>query len=542
MAEKKVKPSENRSVPSGKSPVRHAAVIDIGSNSVRMIIAEIAANNHVNILERLQQPVRLGQDTFRRGRLSAGAMRATVGILREFRRMIDFYQVSDIRVVATSAVREANNADAFLDRVLLATGLDVEVIATTEESRLTFAAVREALGERLDWNRVDALLVDVGGGSTLLTRLEKGVIAASQSLRLGSVRMREWLTGTNERPERIAEILRQQIHNAVSGLQHLLELKKNRTVIAVGGDARFAAQTIGKAPHEEPLVAVSRTALDRLVNQCVRYQPEELARQHRLLFGDAETLTPALLVYQALLHATRAREMLVAQVSMREGLLLDLTGKEDQVVIKGVVQSALAVAEKYGVDLEHAQRVADLAVRLFDELQAEHGLLARQRLVLQVAALTHEIGGFVSSRAHHKHSYYLIANSEIFGLSREEITTAAHVARYHRRSAPKPSHLEYISLSRERRMVVSKLAAMLRIADALDAGHGAAPVNMIHCARQGENLVIYAQAASDMALERRSLMFKGDMFEDIYGLKVRLEEPPASVLPSPGQTKTRKQD
>ena len=155
--------------------------------------------------------------------------------------------------------------------------------------------------------------------------------------------------------------------------------------------------------------------------------------------------------------------MLVSHVSIRDGLLLELarevTGQEDKALLNGVVHSAMAVAAKYRADLEHARTVAELCVCLFEQLQTEHGLRPREGLLLRVAALLHEVGGVVSNRAHHKHSYYLIVNAEIFGLTRDEITIVAHVARYHRRGVPKPSHVEYMMLPRKTRVVINKLAA-----------------------------------------------------------------------------------
>ncbi len=503
------------------------AAIDIGSNSVRMVVANVTPDGNFEVLEQLQRAVRLGQDSFRDGRIGAQALRAATGILRDYRRVLDLYHVKHIRTVATSAVREAANSDTFLDRVFMATGLDVEVIATSEEGRLTVSAVRQSIGDGVDVASGHALIAEVGGGSTLLTILHEGEVAAAQSLRLGSIRMQEALSTTYEPPDRLARMLRRRITNTLSVLEASLPLKKVRQFVAVGGDARFAAAQVGRPMPTAGLSAVSRADLDRLVERIERRTSEELARSYGLGFAAAETLGPALLVYQALLHATRAREMVVASVSMRDGLLLDLarqvTGQEDETLSDAVVQSALAVAEKYRVDLDHARQVSDLADRLFDELRAEHGLGPRHGLLLRVAGLVHEVGGFVSSRAHHKHSHYLLANSEIFGLTRNELNLVALVARYHRRSCPKPSHAEYMSLPRERRLIVSKLAALLRVADALEAGH-AQQVREVRCARRDEEFVIYVPGVSDLTLERRALQTKGDLFEDVYGMRVRLEE------------------
>jgi exopolyphosphatase/guanosine-5'-triphosphate,3'-diphosphate pyrophosphatase len=191
--------------------------------------------------------------------------------------------------------------------------------------------------------------------------------------------------------------------------------------------------------------------------------------------------------------------------------------------VASVIHSAESLAEKYRVDLDHARNVTDMAVRLFDELQTDHGLGARHRLLLRVAGLLHEVGSFVSNLAHHKHSCYLIGNSEIFGLNRDDTEIVAHVARYHRRSSPKPSHLEYIALPRESRVVVNKLAAILRVADALARTRGRKIVNP-HFQRRGDEFVISLPGAADLVLERRSLAVKGDMFEDVYGMTLRLEE------------------
>jgi len=514
-------------VPENPANTKTVAAIDVGSNSLRMVVAQVHPDGRIEVLERLQRAVRLGQDTFRRGRLGAQSMRAALAILRDYQQMLNLYHVERIRAVATTAVREAVNADTFLDRVFMATGLNVEVIGTSEESRLTVSAVRQAVAGALGIDQEEALIADVGGGSTLLTLLEDGEIANSQSLRLGSIRLQEILSTSEDPPERSAELLRHHIANIISSAQISLPLKSIRSFVAVGGDARFAAREAGRPTASAEPDTVSVAEFDKLVKRCQRQTAEELGKRHGLPFEEAETLNPALLVYQSLLRRTRAKQMIVSHVSMRDGLLLELarnvTGEEDEALLEGVIHSAMAVAEKYRVNPEHARNVADLSVRLFDELQGHHGLQTRHRLLLRVAGLLHEVGGFVSSQAHHKHSYYLIINSEIFGLNRNEIEIVAHIARYHRRSVPKRSHPEYNALSRETRVVVNKLAALLRVADALSRGH-AQKVDDVRFQRQGDELLIFLPGAADLILEQRAIASKGDLFEDIYGMKIRLEE------------------
>ncbi len=502
------------------------AAIDLGSNSFRMVIAEVLPDGRVEVVERLQRAVRLGQDTFRRGRLGGQSMRAAVGVLRDYRQLLKLYSVERIRAVATSAVREASNSDNFLDRIFMATGIQVEVISTSQESRLTTSAVHQAVGDALAVDRGDVMIADVGGGSTLLTVLDEGKLAASQSLRLGSIRLQEMLLTSEETPARSAELLRQHIANETASLKASLPLDAVRSFVAVGGDARFVAREIGKPTASEELAIVDPAEFDKLVRRCIRLTPEELGKRHGMTFAEAETLNPALLVYQSMLRKTKAEQMAVSYVSMRDGLLLelarDVTGEEDRVLLDSAIDSATAIGEKYRIDMEHARHVADLSVRLFDELQTDHGLGARHRLLLRVAGLLHEVGGFVSNRAHHKHSYYLISNAEIFGLGPDEIMTVAQVARYHRRSPPKRSHVEFMALPRETRVAVSKLAAVLRMADALIRGHARLAADF-RFERRGDELTIYLPGAADLLLEHRAVASKGDLLEDIYGIKVRLE-------------------
>jgi len=514
------------------------AVIDIGSNSARMVIAEVGPEGKIETIERAQRAVRLGHSSFLLGRLDPPTMNAAVGILRDFRRMLDSYHVEHVRAVATSAVREASNRDAFLDRVQMATGIEVEVIEPTEESRLTVSAVRDALGDALLLGSDTTLIVEVGGGSAMLTILKNGQIAASESCNLGSIRLQEILDTWQEPAERAADLLRHQIANLVSAIRRTMPIESVHSFIAIGGDARFAAHQVGEPGPIPQVTLVDAKRFDDLVAECARLRAEELARRYGMPFADAETLVPALLAYQALLHASAAHRMLVSSVSMRDGLLLDLarsvTGRDDPALVESVIDSAEAIGEKYRYDARHARHVADLSVRLFDELRPEHRLTARERLLLRVAALLHEVGGFVSSRSHHKHSYYLISNSALFGLRRAELQIVAHVARYHRRSPPKATHTDYMMLPRTERIIVNKLAAILRVADALDRGHAQQVRDLVIERRPGE-LLICVKGVGDLSLERRAMPSKADLFEEIYGMKVRLEEDP-SLLPASRRT------
>lgn len=516
------------------------AAIDIGANLIRMAVANVLPDGSVEPLEQLKRGVRLGQDVFRRGRISSPTLRTAVAILRDYRKLLDSYQVTHIRAVATSAVREARNRDMFLDRIVIATGLDVEVIDTAEESRLAAAPLPQSLSAILPNPQAKILLADVGGGSTLLTVLHGSEIVASQGLPLGSIRLPELLGATEENPAQAARMLGVRIADVIHNLDKTFPMKDADVLILAGGDARFAAQQAGAEMVSPNLFSVKKSAFTKFTQQCLPLSSKELSRELQLPFADAETLNPALLVYRALIDLTRFKTLFVSGFSMRDGLLQDMarqvTGRDDPSLAEGVIHAATSLAEKYSVDLNSARNVATLARRLFDELQNDHRLGGRYRLLLEVAALLHGVGHFVGARSHHKHSYYIISNSEIFGLNRDELTIVAHVARYHRRSAPKASHTDYMILARQRRMIISKLAAILRVADALNKSHGLRSDN-IRFTRNDEELIVTVSGVGDLTLERRSISLKADLFEDIYGLRLRLEEEqPAPVREQPSES------
>ncbi len=500
------------------------AAIDIDSNSIRMLLGQLLPDGKVEVLEQFRKAVRLGQDTFKNGRLSKNVIRTIVTILREYQRVLKLYNVKHVRAVATSAVREAGNADILIDRVMMATGLSIEVIDTSEESRLTVSAVQNALDNFSEKIGKNTLIVEVGGGSTILTVLVKGEIELSQSFYLGSIRLQEALAGGDSLD---SKLIHNEMLNILPSIESFMPLEKIRTFFALGSDARFAAREAGTELKGTGLWIIPKAKFKALVEKVKMKTPQQLASSYDIEFTDAETLTVAFLVYQELLDFTRAKELTVSFTSMREGLLQDLalriTGREDRIFVKGVINSATAIAQKYKVDLEHSNRVREIAVRLFDVLHLEHGLRFRHRVLLEVAALLHEVGTFISPKGFHKHSQYLIMNSEIFGLTQGEVAMVANITRYHRRAKPKISHIEYMSLSRENRIIVNKLAALLRMAEALDAGHNTDPEHM-KCKLNRDSLIISIPGLPDFALKRKIFATESTMFEDIYGLNAQLEE------------------
>lgn len=505
---------------------RPVAVIDIGSSAIRMEIAEIDAVGGVHSLETLQHPLSLGKDTFASGRIDVATVEECVSILRGFRRVLRDYGIErddQIRAVATSSVREAANRDAFLNRIYIASHTRVEVVDEMEVNRLAYMAVRDSLTKQAVQEQGDTLVVEVGGGSSEVLLVQGGHVTLSRTYRLGSLRMRETLETYKTPPQRIGAILTRHIQRTIAQIQRSIPKDPVQTMIAIGGDARFAAHELAPEKDAEQLVEISLLRFSRFAKKMVSLSIDELVRVYRMTYQEAETVGPALLAYARLAESFGIHRLLIARSTLRDGLLLEMaaggTGSEpfrDQ-----VLHSAMMLGRKYGYEERHAVHVAEIARRLFTLLQSDHELEPRHELMLRCAALLHEIGLYVGNQSHHKHSMYLIQNSDLFGLSRTDKELVALVARYHRRATPQQSHVEYMALARDQRLEVSKLAAILRVADALDQNH-MQQVRKFTVQREPGRLVLLVRGLEDLTLERVALRQKGPMFEEVYGMKVEL--------------------
>jgi len=520
-------PPDRPAPPAGAPALRPVAVLDMGASAIRLVVAELPPGEPPRLLEEASRAVPLGKDSFTGGRLGASTIEATLRALEGFRRIMDSYGVVRYRAVATSAVREAVNRDTFLDRVRLRTGIDVETIDGSEENRLTYVAVREALKDHEALKGGDALLVEVGGGSADISFLRRGEPVYSGTYALGAIRMRQNLAAWHGSHDQRVRLFHRTVQNIVEDIRREMPLREARHFLALGGDARFVAdQVVGEEPGKAAR-SVPRERFLAFCEQTVALDDEQLVEAYRLPLAEVETLVPALLVYRELLLETQAETMVVPEASLRAGLLLDMVradeGKGIEDFSRQVLASAAVLGEKYRYDAPHARHVASLAVRLFDDLRAEHGLGARDRLLLEVAGLLHDIGIFVSLRGHHKHAQYILSVSEIFGLNRDDMAVISNIARYHRRAAPDKSHLPYMALDSGARVVVSKLGAILRLANALDADH-LQKVKDVRVLREDDQWVLEVEGGGDLTLERLAALARADLLTEVFGRKVGFRE------------------
>jgi exopolyphosphatase/guanosine-5'-triphosphate,3'-diphosphate pyrophosphatase len=495
-------------------------VLDMGASAIRLVVAEIDAKRSVSVIEEASRGVLLGRDTFAGGAIRSPTVDAALDALEGFRRIMDGYGVVNIRAVATSAVREARNADLFLDRIQRRTNIRFEIINEAEESRLVYLAVRHALRRHAAFKGARTLLIEVGGGSTSLSVLRRGQPIRSGVYALGSVRLRQQLDLRRHTHELQVALLKRYIANVVEEIRLEMPLDRITHVVALGGDVRFVASQLTDIEPEGDVRELAREQFLAFCDEVERLDEDAVVDRFRLPAVESEALLPALLIYRSLLSETAARSLVVSGASLRAGLILDVAEPKNRLTAEDFEHQVLASADtlghRYRFDRDHGHHVAMLATQLFEQLRAEHGLGDRERLLLQVSALLHDVGIYVSLRAHHRHSQYILSASQIFGLSDEETAIVSNIARYHRRGLPQESHLPFIALDRTDRLIVNKLAAILRVVNALDAEH-AQKVRDVRLIRRGSSWILELDGDGDLTMEQLAATARADMFAQIYG-------------------------
>lgn len=498
--------------------------MDVGSNALRLSIAEFKTPTQYKILERVRMPVRLGESVFHTNRIDPATMEAALDAFRAFRRKMEQHDVVVHRAVATSATREAKNRAAFLERVHAETGLDLELIKGTEEARLVALGVRS----RLSLDRGLSMILDVGGGSSEIALVGHGEILVVESHDVGVVRLLE-RAGTAP-PDKTLKLIQATLRSARFPILDFFRRRRLARFVGTGGNIEsFATMASaggknGSSKGEERAPArLSLLRLRKILGTLARMTPAERAEKYGLRPDRADVIVPAGAIFEYVMTRIRAKEVWVPFVGLVDGVLIDVARAAGAEGMKSLEVSqtrnaAIAILKKYEADPKHALRVSALAVSLFDQLKPMHGLGKRDRLLMELAGLLHEVGNFVGAAGHHRHAYYIIAQTPILGLSDEELLVVANVARYHRKAPPDLSHEGYRDLAEKDRQRVRVLAAILRVADALDHDHRQS-VTAVQAKSRGSELRLKVKTRGDVTLDEWSVGDKGDLFRDEFGLK-----------------------
>ncbi|MHC6202275.1 Ppx/GppA phosphatase family protein [Breznakiellaceae bacterium SP9] len=507
---------------------RLIAIIEIGSTGIRLLVAQITPDGTWHEMDKAGKPAALGRDVFNTGQISRDSYREVLSVLKNYRELLAGWGIEskDTHVIATSALRIARNRDLIADHIWRQVGFRLNIVEGIEENRLMYLAVRFSIkAELAEFWKANSMIIEVGGGSTELMLMASGKMVSAHSLHLGTILIDQQSRAAMGSTQSRERFLYENIRKTSGVLSSEMELGKVQTFIAAGSDAIIAAVQIG-TPFNAFCRIMERRAFINFVEQVRGYSVEECVQKLHISFADAEGIITGLMIYRYFLDHTAAEHIIVPQISIREGLLIDLEQRLgtqlQEEFFSQIIASTVNLGRKYKMDEAHSRFVADNCLILFDALLTEHGMNRHERLLLEAAGILHDIGIFIRVSEHHKHSQYIVNNSEIFGLHKGELSLIANVVRYHRSDPPSSNDIEYLSLHREERILVLKMAAILRVADALDRGH-TQQIGTIHVEIKGDLLLIHIDDSRDLSHEHIGLGEKGGMFQDVYGYKVVLD-------------------
>ncbi|MCK6542994.1 Ppx/GppA family phosphatase [bacterium] len=505
---------------------KHIAAIDIGTNSFHLIVVELLGNGKYRIVDREKENVRLGSGSSDMKMIAPDAIERGVTALKRFSEIAKVYK-APIRAVATSAVREALNQAHFVKKIKDATGINIEVVSGNEEARLIYLGVLQALPV---FNH-KIIAMDIGGGSVEYIVGVRGEAQYLNSLKIGCIRLTQRFFDKGViKPKKIQEC-REYIRGFVSAVAREVRDRKIEFAVGSSGTILNLANMIRanrsgiSSDAQLNNFSFTKKELDRVVQNILK--AKTVAQRIKIIGLDikrADIIVAGALVLQESFDLLKIKQMVVSEYALREGIIHDYINSRTNTgghhPLSNIrYRSVIHLAENFHYDAEHAHQVTRLALSIFDQTVKIHKLGSTEREFLEFAAIMHEVGFFVSHAQHHRHSYYLIRNAELAGFTDQEKEVIANIARYHRKSHPKPKHDGFVNLSIENQRLVCKLAGILRIADGLDRTHSQS-ITSLRCKIQPKHILIKAHCKSSGTLEQWAVNMKKGLFEESLGRSV----------------------
>jgi exopolyphosphatase / guanosine-5'-triphosphate,3'-diphosphate pyrophosphatase len=504
------------------------AAIDIGTNSVHMIVVQVRPDLSFEVIDSEKEMVRLGAGGLDGKALTDTAMTAALQALSKFKRLADSYQVDEIVASATSATREAENGGDFLAEIYRQTGIRAQVITGTEEARL----IHLAAGYGTDIGSTPGVVIDIGGGSVEITRGPAHAPTHVKSFKAGVIRLTERFVKSDPLSDndeaRMVKYINRQIREYVQEIREAgfeRVIGTSGTILSLG---EMALADRGRPVESLRNRRVSAKAISDIREKIVNVDLERRLRLPALDPRRGDIIVAGSVLLDTVLRRLGAKELTLCDLALREGLVLDYIQKN-----RGQIaqvdrypdvrrRSVIELGQRCNYWSGHAQHVAQLALSLFDQTRSIHGLTDRERDWLEYGALLHDLGIHISYENHHKHSYYLITNGGLRGFDPEEVQIIALIARYHRRNIPKKSHPEFGALRASRRKAVRILAAMVRLAEGLDRSHTQV-ISSLHLRDVGEVYLVRLQSTGDSELELWAAQRHAAALESVLGKPIRFE-------------------
>ncbi len=500
------------------------AAIDIGSNSVRLIVAEAVRGGNYRILDEEREPTRLGRSVGRDGNLDAESMEQTLAALNTFQQIAAGFQAESLRVIATCAIREAGNGPAFCQRIREEVGLEVEVISGEQEGRYAFSSVQHAF----DLSGKNVIVADIGGGSTEIVFSTGEMIEEIYSTPLGAVRLTERFAANGETD--IAEVFPKLESDIADCLKRMTTKPPFAPHFMVGCGGTFT--TLADLLMASQRGSDKEVAGFRASHADVRHLLDRLrkmpVRGRRSLPGmtpdRADIIVAGIAIIDAMMKRFRVNTLIVHSRGVRDGLLREMiraSGDSEGSTVEARVAAVDRFADACSGEAEHGRQVAFLAGRIFADLQQRFSMPEGDRELLEMAARLQDVGYVISYEQHHKHSYHLIRNSQLPGVRQHDLELIANVARYHRGASPKKKHDSFRRLSSGEKERVRRLAAILRLAGGLDRSRSQ-QVRDVRAVIEDDRVTLVTMAVEEPQVDIWGAERRRQLFEQVFGMPVTI--------------------
>jgi exopolyphosphatase / guanosine-5'-triphosphate,3'-diphosphate pyrophosphatase len=506
---------------------KKAGVIDIGTHSIKLFIAEEEGSD-IKILESLKNVVPLGNDTFFKDRIAQETINRTVAILQKYGEKLKEYAITNIKVIATTAVREAANRDVFIDTVFRRTGFNIEVLTVGDVIYYIDAYLHQKLKDKYPIHTKNLIIAELGAGSLDVSVMAQGFTLMNAGLPLGTMRLRQLMGKLDGSLRENYEAVGENVDNEIAHLKREMPSVDVDDIILIDETySTHLSRILGNRKPEESFFTLNDADTGELLAKVTEKSIEEISSEYKIPLENAETFPGYVLILNALVKLTANKAIYILEVPLAEAILadmiLDFEVSQKYNKANQLVSIANAIGRKFNTDLAHAHQVANLSDMLFDNFRETLGLKKGDALYLLLASYLHDVGMFLYNRAHHKHSEYIVSNLNLFRLSDEEIKVIAAIGRYHRKGLPSDTHFLYNSLPKDKQVLVQKLSAILKIANALDRSHRQKVKKLEVKSSRGQEIILTVLVAGNFLLEKIEFQEKKEMFEDISGYKISLK-------------------
>ena len=501
--------------------------IHLGSEQAGVQVVEYKTLTDMRVVDRAFRAVSLGEETFKTGKISFQTLNEICELLRGYRRIFNEYGVKDCRLAATTAIREARNQRYIIDQIRVKTGFQVEVVDMPKEIYYKYCALFKVMQEQ-DLIKPDEviLFVDISSGGLGFTLYKDNQILYQQNIHIGTLRIKESFDKNQRESIHFYEGLHEFIISTIEPVREKIDRHRVKRVVLSGNETDLVLKMLNRSV-EQTVTIIEPAEFAALYADLQSADIRHLTEKYGFPENRAEMVFPSIILYQQILNLTAEEQIVVLDTSFIDGFAIHHIGEKTQDPYLGaledqIISLAHAIGRKYDYDVRHAMAVCDGSLLLFDHLTKAHGLGKRDRFLLKTACILHDIGKYINLRSHYFYSYRLILSSDIFGFSEDEKHIMANVAYYHSKVTPSEADPNFHLLSEENKALVAKLVAIIRLADALDRSHHQ-KISKPNIVCRNDEIVISHSSPADTTLENWTFADKTLYFEEVYGMRARLE-------------------